>query len=488
MMKHKDVDRNTTESTTIRKAGLLERYYVTRHYLGMDSCIVVSASYASIDSTTAILDRSALYAALGKVVHRHAALGMRLSGESTSCPTFARLDKIDLSKVVEFTDHSDLAAAMEAHFLRRFDTDAALPLWRLQVLKDNTLIFAYHHGIGDGQSGLAFHRALLSALNENETEASASGGTEVVAVPKSSTLVPPVEKLTSLSVSFRKLCSEMSGLFAPSWWSARSSTWTGHSIVTVPTLVTRVRLVQYTPEETARMLGLCRSHKSTVTSFIHTLAVLILSRLIPRETSPRQKYRTLCTTIPVSLRRYTNTSEDEMCIHVAVYASYPALHIYTPETSLAEDFPWNIAAKLTSTLRKDSELRRTREGIGMLRFLFGNYEGYFKGMLGKERTCSFEVSNIGRFPSTTKAIDSPPNERGSRGWSITTMQFAQSSPVFGAAIKLNVVGTPAGGLGISITWGEGSLDDAFAELFTAKFKEGMTEIISSITGVSNAHT
>jgi len=108
-----------------------------------------------------------------------------------------------------------------------FDTNAALPLWRLTVLADNTVIFFWHHCIGDGTSGLAFHRALLAALNADNT---IYKGRETVDIPSTSSIVPAIDSLINVRPSIAQFCRAIFDiLFPPSWTRGRSA-WTGNPV------------------------------------------------------------------------------------------------------------------------------------------------------------------------------------------------------------------------------------------------------------------
>ena len=80
---------------------------------------------------------------------------------------------------------------------------------------------------------------------------------------------------------------------------------------------------------------------------------------------------------------------------------------------------------------------------------------------------ALELSNLGAFPE-------PPTKEGEEvEWRVQEMFFVQADATLGAALKVNAVGTGAGGLGISITWGKGAVDDEFAEEFAKAFDDGM---------------
>lgn len=442
-----------TSETLMLSQGLLERYHIVRNFLQLDSCVLCAARYTRREGLR--LDKTILFPALRLVVERHAALGVCLAAEFSQQPSFSRLKTIDLSKVVEYCEMSNLEALMQVQFLRSFDTSADLPLWRLLVLSDNTVLFAWHHGIGDGLSGSVFHRTLLAALIDgSKAPGSSADPDSLVAIPTTSSFSPAIETVTSLTPSWSKVFREVYDLMAPTSWTTAASAWTGNPVVQEPTLKTNIRLLDFSSSEIRQFTELCRSHQTTLTSTFQTLALSILSGLITDE-----KFKTISAYIPVSLRGIAGTSPDVFCDHVSAY------HIYAP---IKPTFAWDDASELASVLRKQPT--KAREEIGMLKFLFGRYEAYFKGKLGAKRQGSLELSNLGKIPIT--------NDPTGAHWTIERMVFAQCDAATGSAIKLNMVGSPDGHVTIAVTWGEGAVSDSLAETFISRLQGGFRALLN----------
>ncbi|KAF8074926.1 alcohol acetyltransferase [Lyophyllum atratum] len=433
----------------VRRAGLLERYHITRHSLGLDSCVLVAAQY--IPPKPCRLDKATLFHALREVVESHAALGVRLAGEFSESPSYERLEKINLDEVVEFTDSCDLKATIEAQLLRPFHTASTLPLWRIVVLKDNTICFAWHHCIGDGKSGLAFHRALLASFRR-------VGGcgpiAKYIAIPSTNAFVPPIETLVNLTPPWRKVGLGLFELFCPTSWTRGASAWTGNPVKDA-SLQTSVRLIKIIPDQASMFLALCRSHKATLTSAFHVLGISVLSALISAE-----KHKTIACSIPISIRGLSGTSSDAFCEQVST------MNIYS---RIDPVFSWTEASRCALALQ--SYIPKSVEEIGMLKFLFGKYEAYFKGQLGKKREGGLELSNVGRFE-----VES--NKDGDAAWLTGGMVFAQCNAALGAAVKMNMVGDALGGITIAVTWGVDAIPDGFGEEFVARFRDSFERILS----------
>ena len=407
------------------------------------------------------MDKYTLFPALHRVIKTHGALGVRLVGAATGHPAFQRLQSVDLAKAVHYLnqDSNSLQQVLETHLMRFCDTDAELPLWGLTVLTDNTVIFFWHHCIGDGISGLAFHRALLAALNADNT---IYEGQESVDIPSTISIIPAIDSLINIQPSISQICRQVIDFVFPVSWTSGGSAWTGNP-VRESSCRTEIRLLEFSPEENAKFVACCRKNGATLTPALHTLAVSSLSQLLHSlnygflRSLPWENVSTL---IPVSLRPVAHTSPDVMCNHVSHYPTY---------TPLTPKFSWATASALTSALHTFRTTGAAGE-VGILMLIFGQFEAYWKCKIGKKREAGLEISSIGEFdPSGAIHEDSK--------WRIERMIFAQSDAGAGAAIKLNVCGNPLGGLAIAVTWSSDAVENSVVEAFVSNFKQMFDEFV-----------
>jgi NRPS condensation-like uncharacterized protein len=364
---------------------------------------------------------------------------------------------VDLTKAVHYShqDGNCLQQVLEEIFMQSFDTNAELPLWRLTVLIDNTVVFSWHHAIGDGMSGLAFHRALRASLNADN---SIYMNPETIDIPSNISFTPAIESIINARPSISQFCHAIFDLFAPVSWTRGKSAWTGN-FVRQSTLRTEVRLLEFSPEENTKFIACCRKHRATLTPTLHTLAVSALSEMLLASAShkPSKCWKRISTTIPVSLRPVAHMSPDVMCNLISHYPSYP---------TLTSKFSWATASTLTSALQ--SSRTKAAGEVGLLKFIFGQYEHFFKDKIGKKREAGLQISNVGRFDSTHAETEK---------WHIERMIFAQCDVVTGAAIKLNVCGNPSGGLAIAVTWSPDAAENALVEAFISKFKQLLQDVL-----------
>ncbi|KAJ7498071.1 alcohol acetyltransferase [Mycena galericulata] len=433
----------------LRPAGHFEHFHISRHFLGLDSGVLCSARYTNADGAT--LTKELLFFALKKVIQIHPSLAVRLEAEGSSRPLLVKLNSIELSLVVKFTDNNDLEAAMQRQLSTPFDTRAQLPLWRVEVLKDGTVVFIFHHAIGDGLSGVAFHQSLLAALQKPI----AGDVSPLALVPRSHTPLRPIEDVTSLWPSLRKFFSELFTLFAPTSWTPGYWAWTANPVPRTTDLSTHVKLITFTAPEMTAFAKVCRAHGATITSALYVLATATASRLVP---PGKPQYKTLSAAVAISLRDVARAPAAAMCDYASVHRTFPPVN---------PAFSWPTAAACAAELQRQKIT--AREEIGMLRFLFGNITGFLRGKLGAKRGGTFEVSNLGRV------VIAPAGEVGP--WRIGRMVFAQCDVVIGAALKVSVIGDPTGEMTVAVTWGDAAIERALVETFTSQFQDGLRALI-----------
>lgn len=412
-----------------------------------------------------------LYPAVVHALGVHAGLSVQIVDERGPEPSFARMAEVDIASAIRFLDaksESDLASVMEEEFMNVIDASKGLPLWRVVVTSDNVVIFAWHHAIGDGQSGLAFLRTLLAGLNKGlqQRTVDSEDAFKIIKTSPDMKMGPPLEKLTDVSVSIRTLVSALAGILLPQAWIRRNKRkiWTGNTVVvsSCDEVKTRVRIISISPSSTSQLLSLSKSHGATLTSTLYVLVVSVLSKLVS-ESDPKRKFKRISTGVPISLRPLANVPPSVMCECVSSYQKNEPL--------LLTGFSWEKAAAYNKELHKN--IPKTREVIGLIKYLHGKYEAYFKGKLGKKREASFEISNVGVFkPNVEGELSAPDGAE----WKIETAYFAQDDGVNGAALKINVAGSPNGGVNVCITWGDGEVDDVLAETFVKELQLSISKL------------
>ncbi|KAK7685671.1 hypothetical protein QCA50_011015 [Cerrena zonata] len=465
-----------TSETPLREAGRLERFHIAHSHLGLSAGVIVTGKYISDKPP----DKRIIYAALAELLRNHCAFSIQVHLSDGKPPRFVSLKTIDLSRTVGFHqgDNRDVASWTQSYFLRGFEYGTDLPLWRIGVLPSQTILFQYDHVIGDGQSGLAFHKLFLEALNQvSSSQDRSNSAPNVIYIPDNLPFVRPLEQLTPLGPSFWKVLEVIWDAIVPASWKKSIITWTGYPVPREPTLQNDISICGLNSTDTTRLIHICRRHGTTLTGFFHTVLLIALSVSLRRQ---KTSYKSLLTVMPVSLRRFTGTSPSELCDQVTNLNYYENILDIPSITSDDEIYQTHISpylwpkASLTSqNIRTD--LSKSKDEVGVLKLLFSHYEEWFKGKLGKKRHASFVLSNLGPFPSTPSVYNGTDMAR----WRIEEMYFSQSDPVVGAAFKVNVVGAPSGSLGITFTWGPGTVDSETIEGIISEFRGIVSAVLDN---------
>lgn len=139
--------------------------------------------------------------------------------EDKKGPAFIRLNSIDMSKCVEYRDLDVLKAEEYDQKLTEIIEHQHRQIWphlnrqpgqEVIVVQSKTIdsssiafdaVFAFHHAIADGLSGMVFHRSMLKALGNPSENAHLKD--HVVTIPDSICLKPAIERVVNFKVSWR---------------------------------------------------------------------------------------------------------------------------------------------------------------------------------------------------------------------------------------------------------------------------------------------
>jgi hypothetical protein len=164
--------------------------------------------------------RKVIYSVLGMIIRQHTILSTIVIDEVTSTPCFVRVPTIDLDKCVTFVcrqrpqvpagaQDGKLDDILEEQHNADFKEDfGKRPFWRLIVLTEAgndaefVTSFVFHHAIGDGSSGLAFHRTFFSARSAipgiKRLLSQETGESNVLIESPRDALIPGLESLHKL--------------------------------------------------------------------------------------------------------------------------------------------------------------------------------------------------------------------------------------------------------------------------------------------------
>jgi hypothetical protein len=375
--------------------------------------------------------KSLLYGALGTVINTHPILSAIALDEGLPSAYWVRLPTIDLSNIVSVhavTKDQDLELILEFEHSKRF-TPPGQPFWRLNLLLSSSderaeidsfsLMFVYHHALGDGLSGLAFHRSLHTALS------SASPGPSILTSP-TTPLLQTIETLHKFSISHWVLLTTLWQAFFPP--RPPGGQWTGAPITPDPK--SRVRLLSLPTEAMAGLTARCKKENTSVTAaLVHIIGDSFLSAL-PEASE-------LLFQTPIAARRWLPESYAHAMGVWVTGDIYPYIH-------QRGDNIWASARATKERLIETVKTGGRDTGTGLLPWV-RDYAEHFSGQVGKHRSVSIEVSNLGMAEGEGRVV------------------FSQSASVTGAAVQVSVAATKMGGMVIAFDWQEGVVEEGVIE-------------------------
>lgn len=405
------------------------------------------------------------------MVAEHTILSAIPVDEHTQEPYFVRLPEIDLGKCVVFQERQSPIPSPDGERDVELDEllskqhsmtyEAPNPFWRLCILTSSpqarvfTAAFFFHHALGDGGSGMAFHRSLHRALN-NAISGLQDGAVNVTIVSPSTPLLPSLESLHPLPVTTWHL---LKVIFKEKIWgsSPDPGLWTGGNCK-VPLGQPRIRHLAFSAASTTEFKNLCRKNDASITTALQTLlAGAIFSHLPAR-------YTTLTCTVPLSARRLlpqdAGITDDAIGVwYQDMSETYTRGNFKQHQGTSIDVLPWSEAQRSRRSVEKALALNGANAGVNLLRFVNNFQQELFLSKVGKDRGQSLEVSNLGLF----KTAHSSKRDGDGNEVKIGRMIFTQSSGVTASAIQVSVITGTDGCLVLGVSWQQGVVDDELVE-------------------------
>ncbi|KAL8780062.1 MAG: hypothetical protein Q9213_006652 [Squamulea squamosa] len=465
-------------SDVLRPVGMLEKLYTARQVLGVYNSVIVTASYKIPSNLEDISIYTLLHAAIPGLLHRHPSLCCYFEGENTQKPIFRRLVTVKVNDVLQIQSlekGKNIAQRLQELHDQPWPTGPK-PLWKLVVIRELRnhpkssnhsalhVALVYHHVIGDGLSGLAFHKSLLSGLESIEWRSQDDQGTpEAIDVPPSTGLFKPIEELISLPLSWMFFSKQAFQEYAPRWLIGAPSThWAGLPTKTLGECPyhTRVRVVSIEAAELEYVLKESKEHSVPLTSLLTATIVYVLATELPGASK-------FIGVIPYTLRRVTGTSRDEMVNQSTAFeTSYPAdILDRLRKASNATDRVRSLwdTARYSHTHMHNELAKCPRDNlVGLLPYVSSHVE-FYKKKIGKVREATFEVSNLGLWR--------PPLASLPKAWELDSMIFTQGAQPVGTAFTVNCVSVQDGSLSLAITWQDSIIQEDIVDAVAHGFSD-----------------
>lgn len=431
----------------------MEQYSTARNPLGFYYNVAVAATYTLPESSLSIKDY--VYRACEAAIFQHPILCAIPVGEDTKEPHWARLPEIDLGRSVSSQkrshpfpgeDEKDDELEKLLNIQHNIAFSPPLPYWRVCLLLDAgnkrrfTAAFVFHHAVGDGTSGKAFHKSFLEGLHA-VTESSAE--TRQVISSPTMPLLPSIEEIHPMTLTIPYLATT---LFKEKVWSWRDpGLWTG-SEIRVP-LETQMRHIVIPKSLATSFRHACRRNNTTITAALQTIVSRAVFTHIP------DNFTQLKCNGPLSSRKFLPdiVTDDSIGVWIQDYNEF-----YSRDDVMLDSFPWSEAQRSRRTIESTLSLQGTNASPNLLRYVNDFHQELFLSKVGKQRGSSFELSNIGVFAPGLNLNDDPSKPH------IGRMIFSQCASVTGCAVEISVISGGDGCLVLALSWQTGVVEEGLA--------------------------
>lgn len=473
-------------------SGNLEKFSTARHHLGFYNNVGCSAAYTRLSSELRL--ENLIFHALRMVINQHPVLSAIPVDEDTKSPYFVRLPEVDLRTCLEFVERSNNAAkddepdveldeVVAAQHNKNFKEEVgSRPFWRLVILhkKNDTRTFTaswiYHHAIGDGTSGLVFHRSFLAALRSIDAK-EASTNVDPVVKPPRTPLLPALEDSHPLPLSMSYLAKAQWADWFP---KKKEGLWAGGKITSDPeAMKTHFTTRVFSKDTTQKLVRLSRENKTSLTG---TLQCLVAAALLFNLDATQ--YNRLHVDGAISLRRFLTLPDQangqRIDDQIGTWSSqylYDHKRLTTKAESVLDLFSWDEAKRVREEITKELNKNLKDSVVGLLRFV-SNVHGYFSKKVGGDRTDSFEFSNVGVFePWKWEEGENDGAGSGGEKWNIGRVVFSQCAPVAGAAFEVSVVTGGDECLVLGFSWAEGVVETKLLEGVMESLRDGVEGLV-----------
>lgn len=419
--------------------------------------------------------RKRIHAACASVILHTPNLAATVSDELSLKPRFIHLSELDMNSCIFIHEDPipDLDAFLEKQHNIPFPRKA--PMWRLHIFhvtqKQESIeflaTFIFHHALGDGFSGLVFHRKLAAALAEQTQEDEDGVPSDPSLSPSGSVrqypyspVPPPLEELHSLPVTIpytlNMICQHL-------WPHRRKQAFWAGNAISLP-LISRFKSLQISASQTSKILNACRMYKTTVTAFLQELVAHILFMILP------SNYYVLESVVAVSARPWIREGIEDDTMGLYVTSTFKT-HTRPPQQSQGSEhaaaFNWEEARISTQNIQSFLKTQGKNNWLGLMKRYMKNIPKFLDSRVGKARELSFEISNLGVFD--LQASNHPETV------DIEQIVFSQTISAIDSAIQISVV-TVKKNLSIGVSWQEGIV----AEELILRFIDGMKDFLDSI--------
>ncbi|CAI6332997.1 unnamed protein product [Periconia digitata] len=442
----------------LRFASPNEQRTIAREHTGVYHAVIIGATY-QFDESFNVHDPSTFYNALHHCIQEHPFLSVAVGDAHTDKSYYRRVTtttlKDHIAIVEQSANHDDnttIGQMLQGHLHGTWPE--GISPWKIIVLPLQEacfIAFSFSHAIGDGPTGLAFHRSFQRGCSRTLY---AARDTRPDTMQNPVTPFPsPFDTPERLPISWGFLLSPFIAQFLPSmvaeWLGMKASvspvdsgTWLGAKIPSVEEAASAQSMLvvrEVEPRVLVNALQQARKHDAKFTGLFIRCIARALSQTVTDVGVTNFVNQTA-----INMRRAASIPQDEGGMYVSgTYIRYdqPGAHM-----AFGGD-DWKAARNSTKQLA-ESAVQLQDQAIGLLRYV-SSMRKWMLGKFGQTRDCSYEVSNVGVANSNEHDAGTPRQ---------TKFVFAQPGHVLSAPLAFNVASVGGGALVYTVTWQAGALD------------------------------
>lgn len=449
--------------------GPNERRTISREDVGFYNALIIAGIYEVEDEDAEIVSPRSFIQPLKYCIEKHPFLSVVVKDKHTEQPAFEAVFNIDLHDHLLITqehgaEHEKELELFESVLPPILDRSwpADIPPWRVIVVpleslpgsatKRCLIVFSFSHTLGDGMSAMGFHRTFLDGWRKaTRTDQT---GSFLTSAPNRS-LSEPFDTPERLPISWSFLLAPLVAVYLPTFITSllglrptaspvNAGTWTGSSIFFKPPPAppSRLRILEIDAQTARKALQVSRNHNTKLTATLHQFIIRALSKAIPNPSITNFVSGTA-----VDMRKSIGIPSEEWGLFVnAHYETHPR-SLDIAERSLS-DGTWAAASSMTQKLA-ECGTRLQDQAVGLLRYA-PSIRNWTLGKIGKQRDCSYELSNLLAFEDSTSGTQQ-------HAIKIEKMLFTRPANPISAPLEFNVVSVKDGSLICIVSWQEGAL-------------------------------
>lgn len=381
-----------------------------------------------------------------------------------------QLATIDWDDVIELQTHgaghndANLSQAIGVGHQQLFTEQHRKPGWKIVVLRYYSeqeqesrnqrvdILFFAHHAIADGTGCAAFHKTLSEyLLHQTSHSITETQSVWPYIVPDAIPTPSVVEDIFPLtSVSPLQLTTGCDTYYKP-WTSVPPF------LASIDSYRSRTKIFSIPFSKVSTILAYCRTRNITFTGLLHAFLLVYLTKKIPSA-------RTFRGSTPLSMRRFTGTSNDEIVDQVSFID-----HDWSPDlvssfraseegSDLENEVFLAIASRFHNEVKEEILAIPETGGYG-LRFVAGieDLDKFCRSAVREtKRSVTYEISNVG-------LVELPKAESEKGKVLLERLIFSQCGSVTGAAFGCSVISVARGPLTLCLHWQEHAVDEQLME-------------------------